>query len=159
MLRIKKTMKQSLLGVFLSAVLFLPACDDASQDTQSKSLKEKMIEKQKQELENASKSPRVDAAEIISVSLVENGQECDVYRREEEFFLELVKTGCIERKSFDSKEVQKQMVGMGYGNIVLKVEASFSSNNVTERTLAMKSPGPMNVMCQSSSGVRLFKHD
>jgi len=146
-------MKQSLLGVFLSAVLFLPACDDASQDTQSKSLKEKMIEKQKQELENASKSPRVDAAEIISVSLVENGQESDVSRSEEEFFLELVKTVCIETKSFDSKEVQKQMVEMGYGNIVLIVEASFSSNNVTEMTLAMKSPGPMNVMCLSFSEV------
>lgn len=153
MFRIKKTMKQSLLGVFLSAVLFLPACDDASQDTQSKSLKEKMIEKQKQELENASKSPRVDAAEIISVSLVENGQESDVSRSEEEFFLELVKTVCIETKSFDSKEVQKQMVEMGYGNIVLIVEASFSSNNVTEMTLAMKSPGPMNVMCLSFSEV------
>jgi hypothetical protein len=159
MFRMEIIIKKLLLGVGLVAVLCLPACDDASQDTQPKSLKEKMLEKQKQELENTFKSPRVDTAKIISVSLIENGQESDVSRSEEEFFLELVKTVCIETKSFDSKEVQKQMVGMGYGNIVLKVEASFSSNNVTEMTLAMKSPGPMNVMCQSSSGVRLFKHD
>jgi hypothetical protein len=153
MSRMEIIIKKLLLGVGLVAVLCLPACDDAPQDTQPKSLKEKILEEQKQELENTFKSPRVDAAEIISVSLIENGQERVVSRSEEEFFLELVKTICIERKSFDSKEVQKRMEGRGYANIVLTVEASFSSKNVTEMTLATKSPGPMNVMCQSFSEV------
>ena len=153
MFRKKNIIKQLLSGVFLVAILSLPACDDASENTQSKSLREKMLKKQKQELENASKSLVDGAAEITSMSLVENGQDRNITISEKKFFLELFKTLCRERKSFDSKEIQKQLVKRGYGNINLTIEASNSSKNITEMNLQIKSSGPLNVMCQSSSEV------